>query len=346
VRIVRDHAPARAALAGNPSDGYGGKTISFTIPAFRAEATIYEWPELEIVPAAQDQVQFDGIEALVEDVRLNGYYGGLRLVKAAIKCFRDHCLETGQRLPETNFSIRYGTTVPRGVGLGGSSAIVTAVILGLCDFFEVRIPQPLLPNLILRAETEELGIPAGLQDRVAQVYGGVTYMDFDPQYFKQAGHGRYESLDPDLLPPLWLAYRPDAAGPSDAVHAAVRHRHQKGDDQVASTMEQIAALAERARDALLAGDAAGLGRLMDRNLELRRRIFELDPRHLRMVELAREHGCHANYAGSGGAVVILPSWPEDPWSRLSAALEAEGCILLDLRVATESEPGSSRAESG
>jgi len=31
------------------------------------------------------------------------------------------------------------------------------------------------PNLILNAE-KELGIVAGLQDRVAQVYGGLVYM--------------------------------------------------------------------------------------------------------------------------------------------------------------------------
>lgn len=34
------------------------------------------------------------------------------------------------------------------------------------------------PNLILNAE-KELGIVAGLQDRVAQVYGGLVYMVCD-----------------------------------------------------------------------------------------------------------------------------------------------------------------------
>ncbi len=45
------------------------------------------------------------------------------------------------------------------------------------------------PGLVLRAE-EELGITAGLQDRVVQVYGGVVYMDFAKGLMQQTGHGR------------------------------------------------------------------------------------------------------------------------------------------------------------
>ncbi len=45
------------------------------------------------------------------------------------------------------------------------------------------------PMLVLRAE-EELGITAGLQDRVIQVYGGVVYMDFAKEFMQQHGHGR------------------------------------------------------------------------------------------------------------------------------------------------------------
>ena len=40
---------------------------------------------------------------------------------------------------------------------------------------------------------EELGITAGLQDRVVQVYGAVVYMDFAKELMQQHGHGRYPS---------------------------------------------------------------------------------------------------------------------------------------------------------
>lgn len=60
-------------------------------------------------------------------------------------------------------------------GLSGSSAIVCAALNCLLDFYEVRhlIKVEVRPELILSAE-KELGIVAGLQDRVAQVYGALS----------------------------------------------------------------------------------------------------------------------------------------------------------------------------
>lgn len=47
----------------------------------------------------------------------------------------------------------------------------------MIDFYNVRhlVKVEIRPNLVLGAE-KELGIVAGLQDRVAQVYGGLVYM--------------------------------------------------------------------------------------------------------------------------------------------------------------------------
>lgn len=65
-------------------------------------------------------------------------------------------------------------------GLSGSSAIVCAALDCLLDFYKVRhlVKVEIRPNLILNAE-KELGIVAGLQDRVAQVYGGLVHMVCD-----------------------------------------------------------------------------------------------------------------------------------------------------------------------
>ncbi len=326
MRLVRAEAFARAALLGNPSDAYGGRTISFAFTDFAARVVVYEWPRLEIVPGPSDQASFDGLADLVRDVEANGYYGGLRLVKAAIKRFADWCNERSVEC-ERPFSIRYESTIPRAVGLGGSSAIVTAVLRGLLDFHELEIPIEDLPDLALSAETEELGIAAGLQDRVAQAYQGLTYMDFDP------GRGRpaYEPLDPSLLPPVCLAYATGSGQPSHDAHREVRDRHLAGEEEVVSAMRSIGELANRGRQALLDRDAELLGTLMRENLELRRRIFRLEPGHLRLVETAGELGLPANYAGSGGAIVVLiedPAGVEELRRRLGA-----DCAVIEPRLA-------------
>ena len=48
--IITAHAYARAGLVGNPSDGYFGKTISFTIRNFRASVHLWESHHFEIKP--------------------------------------------------------------------------------------------------------------------------------------------------------------------------------------------------------------------------------------------------------------------------------------------------------
>src|SRR5262249_4373236 len=121
--IIRRRAYARAGLVGNPSDGYGGKTLSIIVRNFSAEIILYEWEDVELVWTDQDQSRFRSVHELVRDVKLHGYYGGIRLVKDTVKKFVEYRVRHGHALHERNFSIRYHSDIPRQVGLAGSSAI-------------------------------------------------------------------------------------------------------------------------------------------------------------------------------------------------------------------------------
>jgi glucuronokinase len=180
--IIRTRAYARAALAGNPSDGYHGKTISIIVRNFWAEVVLYEWDSVEILLTQDDRARFRSVHDLARDVGLHGYYGGIRLIKATIKRFVDYCRAADVALHDRNFSVRYHSTVPRQVGLAGSSAIITATLRALMQFYEVDIPLQVQPSLVLSVERDELGVAAGLQDRVAQVFEGLVYMDFSREH--------------------------------------------------------------------------------------------------------------------------------------------------------------------
>lgn len=296
-------AYARAGLVGNPSDGYFGKTVSISVCDFAAKVTLYESPELEIVPSFQDRMKYNSMRELVLDVRNNGYYGGIRLMKAAVRKFHDYCRDHRISLPDRNFSIRYRSTIPRRLGLAGSSALVTATMLCLMDFYDIDIPRTELPNLTLRVETEELGIAAGLQDRVIQVYGGVVFMDFSRDIMDAQGYGNYETLDTALLPPLFIAYRSDLGEGSETIHQTVRDRWLAGDPEVTAAMRDFAAYAQEARDLIVSGCGRDIGPLLDANFERRCSIFKVDPVNVDMVRRARSVGAHAKLAGSGGAIV-------------------------------------------
>ncbi|MEJ2077784.1 MAG: GHMP kinase [Acidobacteriota bacterium] len=331
MQIIEKLAHARAGLLGNPSDGYFGKTVSVTFRDFRARIVLYEWPELEIILSRQDRCEFSSLDELVDDVRLNGLYGGLRLIKATIKVFTEFCRRESIELPQRNFALRYETDIPRQVGMAGSSAIVTAAFRALMEFYGVDVPNPVLANLVLSVETEEIGIAAGLQDRVCQVYGGLVYMDFAREHFERQGFGEYEVLNPGLLPPLYIAYRRNLSQISGIYHSNLRERWIQGDAEVVHAMQEFARLAEAGRQALLAGDYAAVGRLMDRNFDIRSHLVRLDPVNVEMVKAARRIGVSAKYAGSGGSIVGICEDPER-FERLRSELAGLDCEVLRPRT--------------
>ncbi len=303
--IITGKAYARAGLVGNPSDGYYGKTIAVILKNFAAEVIVYEAPELEIVPGQEDTPRYASLDDLTADVALNGYYGGVRLIKATINRFARTFLANRPRKTLPNFAVRYKSNIPRQVGLAGSSAIVTAAARALCRFYDVTIDKETMPTFVLEVETKELGLAAGLQDRVIQTYEGAVYMDFARELIESTGHGRYEPLDVRLLPPIFVAYRTDAAEASSVSHSSVRERYRLGDPAIVNGMAECARLAEKARAVLLAGKGPQIGELMDRNFHLRQSMYQLDPVNVKMVETARKHGGHAHFSGSGGGIVGL-----------------------------------------
>ncbi|KAL6520207.1 Glucuronokinase 1 [Orobanche minor] len=335
---IEHRAYARVGLLGNPSDVYYGRTISFSLGNFWASVKLEPSKDLVIVPhPTHDLVQFHSLSHLVNRLQNDGYYGGVRLLMAICKIFHTYCKDNGITLHKENFRLSYDTNIPRQTGLSGSSAIVCAALSCLLDFYEVRhlIKVEVRPNLILNAE-KELGIVAGLQDRVAQVYGGLIYMDFSKKHMEDQGYGKYEPMDIALLPPLYLIYaenpsdsgkfkkrkesdctrRSDRRGSTDesvSVHSTVREKWLNGDKSIVSTMEEVANIALDGRAALIEKDYAKFASLMNRNFDLRRQMFGdevLGSLNMEMVEIARRLGAASKFTGSGGAVVVY--CPEGP----------------------------------
>ncbi|KAK6928408.1 GHMP kinase N-terminal domain [Dillenia turbinata] len=334
--IIEHKSYARIGLLGNPSDVYFGKTISFSLGNFWAEVKLKPSDELKIEPNPHhDFVNFKSLNHLVKRLETEGYYGGVRLLMAICRVFWKYCKENGIDLHDRNFTLSYDTNVPRQTGLSGSSAIVSAALNCLLDFYKVRhlIKVEVRPNLVLSAENE-LGIVAGLQDRVAQIYGGLVYMDFSKEYMDKLGYGIYKAMDANLLPPLHLIY---AENPSDSgkVHSTVRQRWLNGDKFIISSMSEVANLAFEGQKALLEKNYTKLAELMNRNFDLRRSMFGddvLGALNIKMIEVARSVGAAAKFTGSGGAAVVYcPDGPSQV-KRLEDACQQVGFIVQTVKV--------------
>ncbi|KAJ7970755.1 Glucuronokinase 1 [Quillaja saponaria] len=334
--VIEHKAYARIGLLGNPSDVYFGKTISLSLGNFWASVKLQPSHVLVIKPhPTHDFVQFKSLDHLVNRLNSEGYYGGVRLLMAICKVFQNYCKENKIDLHEGNFTLSYETNIPRQTGLSGSSAIVCAALYCFLDFYKVRniIKVEVRPNIVLAAENE-LGIVAGLQDRVAQVYGGLVHMDFSKEHMDNLGHGIYTPMDVNLLPPLHLIY---VENPSDSgkVHSTVRQRWLNGDDFIIKSMQEVANIAKEGREALLEKEYSKFATLMNRNFDLRRSMFgddALGALNIEMVEVARKVGAASKFTGSGGAVVAFcPDGPSQV-KLLEDACQKAGFIIVPVQV--------------
>jgi len=328
---IETRAYARAGLLGNPSDQYFGKIIAISVKNFSARVFLDESPDLRIEPSAQDAEVYKDDREFVERLRLYGYYGGTRLIKAAVKTFFDYCRSQNVSIEPKNFTIRHDSNIPRQVGLGGSSAIIVAVMRALMAFHGLAITDELLPTLVLNAELKELGINAGFMDRVIQLYEGSVYMDLERHPIETRGFGKYQRLEAALLPPLYVAYRPDLGKVSGAVHSELRAAYDRGDAAVIRTLEEVAGLAEEGRKCFEQGNFSRWPGLMNKNFDLRFRMMTISTSNMEMIRTARGCGASANFAGSGGSIVGIHK-NENMFERLSRDLGRLGARVIKPQI--------------
>ena len=364
MEAIRTRSFARAGLLGNPSDGYFGKTVSFTFTQFGVDLVLTESSRIRFYQGEVDDATFSSAEELVKNLRLYGYYGGIRLLKAVSKRFFEYCLAHDIAVPDRNFSVEYKINIPRLVGLSGSSAICSAMLKALMKFYEVEIPIEYQPTICLEAERDELGINCGFQDRVIQIYNGLVFMDFERAFVEAHNHGRYEQLLPRLPSPerlnLYVAYDAQRAEESGKAHQRVKRLFEQKNADVLAAMSEFADIAQQGRDLLVAADQlkseveveqrndkihsststvnfnSRLAELINANFDLRDRIFNVAEENRRMVMTARKSGASAKFAGSGGAIVGTYQ-DEAQFERLKADLAAIGTVALIPTIATSGD---------
>ncbi|MDW3214380.1 MAG: hypothetical protein R8G01_10310 [Ilumatobacteraceae bacterium] len=285
--------PARAALAGNPSDGYGGAVVAVPVPDLAAFASAE--------PA-------DRFSVRVGDADLD------RLLAATARSFAD---AVGR---PRDVTLSATTTIPRSVGLAGSSALIVCALRVLAATIDHRFEPIELAQLALSVERDRLGIAAGLQDRLVQSVGQLVSMRFDPVGF--------ERLDPPVELPLFVAWSASAAQTSDTVHRSLRRRYDVADPHVITSMSGLAEQADRAATAIANGDLDRLAQAMNRTFEIRSMMIDVDIATRALVRIAVRNGAAANSAGSGGSIVGLAR-DHDHLTELESAFAGHGFQVID-----------------
>jgi D-glycero-alpha-D-manno-heptose-7-phosphate kinase len=319
----RAAAPVRLDFAGGWTDvppfsaREGGVVITAAVRLFaRAEVYVGGRGFRLVSEDLQDKLEVVNSAGLVND-------GRLTLHKAALRM-----------LPVGACTLITRSDAPPGSGLGTSGALDVALVAAL-SAARGESPDPVdIAERACHLEAVEAGIPGGRQDQFASSHGGFLRLDFkDPDAEVQRLHVGTDFAE-ELARRTVLCYT-TASRFSGATIERVMHAYEQGDPNVTRALHGIRAVAESMGHALVAADAAQIGRLMTENWVHQ---LALDPqmRTEKMAQLeqavlaAGALGGKAAGSGAGGCMFFLA--PDNPRTVIEAA-EQCGVTVLPVRWA-------------
>ncbi len=327
-RPVVASAPARANLLGNPSDLYGGAVLACSLP-LRVHVEVAPGDAFEVV-SGEERLRISE----PADLALRGdVFDVARAAWAADREWRRHGGDADSAEGFPPVRIRYTSEIPFGSGLGGSSALLVALLYALAAWRGERLSPYVLAERSRAAERRWLGVACGWVDHYLCSFGGLRFVDLrgklDGDTPHRAPYAAVEDLSghvPHL--PFVLAFT-GVAHHSGSVHTPIRARWERGEPAVVAAYERMTALAREGKRALLHADWQQLGALLDENHALTRELGGSGDANERLIATARDAGAlGAKLAGAGGGGTIVALWPDPDARPLESALRAAGATAL------------------
>lgn len=239
--------------------------------------------------------------------------------------------------PPVPVEIRTRNEAPAGSGLGASSALLVAFLHGLALLGGETLGSEALVNLAADIETAAIGVPAGKQDYLASVFGGVSLLAFGCGGFSRSKDTRYTETAGALNDRLIVSYtgesRFSGANNWDIVKSYI-------DDApgVRSALRGIRDLAVEAGVALREGRVDDFSDAVNREWMLRRSLAPgiSTPMTDRLIARARDAGALASkICGAGGGGCLATLAPPERKRDVARALSEEGAAILDCVIAEE-----------
>ena len=320
---VRATAPLRISFVGGGTDfphyyeRHGGAVLSATIDR-SAYATVTARADREVKIRSLD------LGHLVEYHLDEGptFDGVMDLPKAAIH-------RMGVR---GGIELDLRSDAPPGSGLGGSSALVTAVVGALAALEDRGMTPEEVARLAYAIEREDLGIAGGWQDQYAAAFGGFNLLEFS-QDSVAVTPVRCEGRALDALRAhLLLCYTGTARTDLGLIDTQIRMFHEGREDTIVG-MKHLHEMAFEMRDAVEAGDLDGLGAMLHQAYENKKlmnpHIAEGTPIEA-LFEVARRAGAAGGkICGAGGGGYLLLACAPERQPEVRAALEAHGGTFSD-----------------
>lgn len=298
--MIKAVSYGRAGIIGNPSDGYGGSMIACSIKN-KAEVTIEKSDQLIIVNRFGTRVlnwrnEFDNKGDYFDVVRSVLRYFRLYNLKAHISIWSD---------------------IPEQAGLGGSTAVFSAVLSAITGYLGLKYNRYHLAEINRDIELNYMRCHCGYQDAYMTTFGGLNYLDFrGKEYYLNINEEIYATVEPlqecvDQLP--FVVAHTGVKHHSGNFHRPIRERWLEGEEMVVNGYREIAHLAREGKKALIKKDWDELAYLMNKNHEIQNEICDSGEQNNYMISIAKRNGALAAKlagAGGGGTIIALTFKPE------------------------------------
>jgi D-glycero-alpha-D-manno-heptose-7-phosphate kinase len=327
--LVRATAPLRISFVGGGTDfphyfeRHGGAVLS---------ATIDRVVRVTITPRSDRQVRVRSLDLghLVEYHLDEGpeYDGVMDLAKAAI-----------ERIGVAGgMDMAIGSEAPAGSGLGGSSALVTAVVGALAALDGRRITAHELARIAYAIERDDLRIAGGWQDQYAAAFGGCNLLEFSSRRVAvtpvRADPGVMERLRANLL----LCHTGGVRRDVGLIDTQISLYRQGREDTILG-MKQLHEMAYAMRDALEAGEPDRLGAMLREAFEAKKRmnphIAEHTPIDAMLAAAQASGATGGKICGAGGGGYLMVYAVPEAQPAVRAALEGLGGRLSSFAFRAE-----------
>lgn len=211
---------------------------------------------------------------------------------------------------EYALEISIHSEMPAGASTGTSAAVAVALLGALDALTPGRMTAHEVAYAAHRVETQRLKLQSGIQDQLCAAYGALSFIEMHA--YPAATVSQIQVPDAiwwELEQRLVLMFLGKTHS-SSAVHEQVIAGLERAGSG-AAPLARLRRAAERARDALYAGDLAALGRAMIDNTEAQRALHPalVGSEAQELIALAQEHGAlgwKVNGAGGeGGSITLL-----------------------------------------
>ncbi|MGC8657711.1 MAG: hypothetical protein ACP5U1_01430, partial [Desulfomonilaceae bacterium] len=216
-------------------------------------------------------------------------------------------------------------------GLGASSALAIALICGLLKLRGQQMSLAETVGVAADIETVLIGVPAGKQDHIAALYGGLSLINFGINGYQRTGlNGSDVNLN-KLKDMMILSYT-GLGRFSGMNNWEITKKFIDGDQETRNRLLEIRRITLDISEAVKKTDWGALGALVNEEWLVRRSLAPgvSNPTIDSMISAASASGAVASKvcgAGGGGCMITLA--PHSRRSVVEKALSSAGATLMD-----------------